>query len=403
MQIPTSWRSHDLEAREIAPRTFFVSIFSGVTAFETDAGLLLVDTGLPQLAPLVHQAIRAKTDKPLHTVVFTHGHVDHAFGLRPWLEEREPLGLGPPRVIGHRAVRERFARYARMRGLNEHINRVQFSIEDVQWPEPALEPSVVYDDELEIELANEPFKLSHGRGETDDATWLWSPRRGVICAGDFWIHCAPNCGNPQKVQRYAEEWRSTLEQMAQLDADVLLPGHGPAISGRSTIRTMLRDAAAYLGVIIDATLAGLNAGLRHEDIVRSIAIPPELSDKPYLQPLYDRPEFIARNLIRLHAGWWDGFAANLLPAAPGARAREIAALGGIDKLIARGRELFVAGDLELASHLAEWAALAEPSNRSAQALARDVFDARAEREPSLMARGIFSHAARSAERALVDE
>lgn len=392
-----------MEARELLPRTFFVSIFSGVSAFETNEGLLLIDTGLPHLAPLVFAALRAKTQAPLHTVVFTHGHVDHAYGLQPWIDERrEKKATGPLRVIAHRAVSERFERYDRMRGLNQNINRVQFSLENVDWPTPPLLPNVIYDDRLDIELGGETFELRHGRGETDDATWVWAPRRKTVVAGDFWIHCAPNCGNPQKVQRYAEDWKRVLEAMAALEPELVLPGHGPALVGRAEIQEMLGDTARYLGIIVEQTIDGLNAGMRHEDIVRAVTVPDDLAAKPWLQPLYDRPEFIARNVIRLHGGWWDGFAANLLPADPVNRAKEIVALaGGAEAVIARARAL-QATDLSLACHLAEWARLAEPNHRAVNELTRDLFDARAEAEPSLMARGIFNDAARAAEKALVN-
>lgn len=397
MELPISWSSRSMEAQELAPRTYFISLFSGVTAFETDEGLVLVDTGLQHLAGFIHSAIRAKTQAPLHTVIFTHGHVDHAFGLGPWLEEAPS---NKPRIVAHRAVRERFARYERMRGLNEHVNRLQFNVDNLEWPRPLAEPDVVYDDHLELVVGGEPFVLRHGRGETDDATWVLAPRRKTICAGDFWIGCAPNCGNPQKVQRYAEEWRDVLLAMAELRPELVLPGHGPALVGEGPIQEMLLDTAQYLKVIVDQTLEGLNAGKRHDEIVAAVVVPEELAAKPYLQPQYDRPEFIARNVIRLHGGWWDGFAASLLPAPASARAREIAALaGGVDAVVARARAL-ANTDLALACHLAEWAQLAAPADRGANEAVRDLFSARAQAEPSLMARAIFERAATAAETVL---
>ncbi len=388
--LPAAWAFQSSEAQEVAPRTFFVSVFSGVVAFETDEGLVLVDTGVQMLAPIIHAAIRAKTKAPLHTVIYTHGHIDHAFGLGPWLAESQGA---KPRVVAHRAIRDRFARYERMRGLNQHINRVQFKVDGLEWPRPEGDIDLVYDDRLDLVVGGETFELHHARGETDDATWVYAPGRKVLCPGDFWIGCAPNCGNPQKVQRYAEEWRDALLAMAAVNADLVLPGHGAPLVGAETVRTMLTDAAEYLRVIIAQTLEGLNAGKRHEEIVASVKIPEALANKPYLLPAYDRPEFISRNIIRLHAGWWDGFAANLLPAAPEARAKEIAALaGGVDALVSRARAL-TATDLPLACHLAEWASLAAPEDVTVQDLVRDLFSARAKEEPSLMARAIFERAA----------
>jgi alkyl sulfatase BDS1-like metallo-beta-lactamase superfamily hydrolase len=321
--------------------------------------------------------------------------VDHVGGWRPWTEEG-----AEPTVIAHEGVPRRFDRYLRTPGLNEHINRVQFGVDNVTWPSEFRWPDRTYVDSLDLVVGGERFELHHARGETDDATWLWAPTRGVLCTGDFWISCVPNCGNPQKVQRYPEEWAEALEAMSALGAEVLLPGHGPAITGASEVRTALRDAAAYLRSIVDQTLEALNRGLRAEEVVASVTVPPDLAAKPYLQPIYDRPEFIVRNVIRLHGGWWDGWPADLLPAPAPSRAHEIVALaGGVERLVDRARAL-ADTDLPLACHLAEWAATAEPDSRPALECVRDLFTRRAAEEPSLMGQGIFRHAVRTAEAAL---
>jgi alkyl sulfatase BDS1-like metallo-beta-lactamase superfamily hydrolase len=89
-----------------------------------------------------------------------------------------------------------------------------------------------------------------------------------------------------------------------------------------------------------------------------------------------------------------------MPSTETERAREITALaGGVDNLVARARAL-AETDIALACHLAEWAVLADPDNREAQACVRDLFRARADEESSLMGRGIFMHAVREAKKAL---
>ena len=65
---------------------------------------------------------------------------------------------------------------------------------------------------------------------------MWAPDRKVLCTGDLFIWASPNCGNPQKVQRYAIEWARALDEMAALGAEVLLPGHGLPIIGADRVR-----------------------------------------------------------------------------------------------------------------------------------------------------------------------
>ena len=89
---------------EAAGRTHFVSSFANVTAFGTDAGLVLVDTGSFMLAERTRKVLRSAVGDPAHTAIWTHGHVDHCFGVE--LYERE--ASRPVHVIAHAAVPRRF-------------------------------------------------------------------------------------------------------------------------------------------------------------------------------------------------------------------------------------------------------------------------------------------------------
>jgi alkyl sulfatase BDS1-like metallo-beta-lactamase superfamily hydrolase len=148
----------------------------------------------------------------------------------------------------------------------------------------------------------------------------------------------------------------------------------------------------------------LNAGELPEDIVQAVRSDATLASLPYLREVYDHPQFIVRNLLRLWGGWWNGNAADLLPATFAAQAKEIADLaGGTAAIVARARALLAQRKFELASHLAEWAARAAPDDREAQMLKRDVYEQRLAAEPNLMAQGVFRGAMNDAKEALGEE
>lgn len=388
------------EVVEVADRTFMIRPgMANVALFETDEGLLLVDAGCAGDGPALLRAVRRVSERPLHTVVFTHGHVDHAFGLWAFLEAGER-----PRVIGHENLLGHYARYARTAGLNAAINGQRPGANGRDWPsapEDFVVPDVTFRDSLELRIGGERFVVRHAKGETDDAAWVWAPQRRVIAAGDLVVGYLPNAGNPRKVQRYAEEWADAAERMAALGAECVITGHGDCVHGAEAIRDELLTMAEYLRHIVRHTLDGLNAGMRPDEIVASLSVPEHLAAHPRLQPHHDRPEFICRNVIRRYGGWWDGYAANLLPAPAAARAGEIARLaGGADVLAARAREL-AESDLRLACHVAEWAFLAEPDSPTVQDCYVEVFERRRTVEPSLMGKLAFSDPARwvAAERA----
>jgi len=381
------------ELAEVQPGVAFVDSFANSAAVDTPAGLVVVDTSGVFHAKSVHDTIRTWSSSRLDTAIFTHGHIDHVFGVDLYEEDARTNGWAPPRVIAHEAIAARFERYRMTAGYNAVINQRQFKVPGLQWPTDYRMPDETYRDTMNITVGGEAFELHHDRGETDDATWVWSPARKVLFAGDMFIWASPNCGNPQKVQRYARDWAIAFRKMIALEPEILLPGHGLPIIGAARVRQALTEGAELLESLSDQTLALMNEGARLDDIVHSVRPPEALTARPYLQAIYDEPEFVVRNIWRLYGGWYDGDPSHLKPAPAGALARELADLaGGPARLAERARELAASGDMRLAGHLAELAAQAAPDDKGVHATRAEVFRARANEEASTMSKGIFSWA-----------
>src|SRR5207237_10605510 len=106
--------------------------------------LVLVDTGNYRARDKTFAAVRGWDARPLVAAVYTHGHVDHACGLPPFLEEARTRGWPRPRIVGHRDVARRFDRYRATAPWNELINARQFSIAP-SWPTEYDYPDTTYD------------------------------------------------------------------------------------------------------------------------------------------------------------------------------------------------------------------------------------------------------------------
>jgi glyoxylase-like metal-dependent hydrolase (beta-lactamase superfamily II) len=383
---------------EVADGIAFLPSFANATAVATDDGLVMVDTGSSVVAPLLHAEIRTWSPQRLNTAVFSHGHIDHVFGVGVFEDEARQRGWSLPRVVAHEHLPARFDRYRRTVGYNQTINRRQFGFKDLEWPTEYRYPDETYRTELVLDVGGTNFELRHEKGETDDHTITWIPRARALCCGDLFIWASPNAGNPQKVQRYPAEWAAALRRMAALEPELLLPGHGLPIVGAGRIQQALTETARYLESLVEQTVAMMNEGARLSEILHAVTPPADLLDRPYLQPVYDEPEFVVRNVWRLNGGWWDGNPATLKPAADGALAAELAELaGGPGRLTERALGLLEAGDdaaLRLACHLAELAWLAAPGDAAVAEVRRVVFTARADAATSTMARGVFRWAAR---------
>lgn len=398
---PINRINHQLS--EIADGVAMVEAFSHCVLFTTDDGLVAFDTSNHLGGARVVEEIRRWRPDRFHTIIYTHGHLDHVGGCGAFIEDAEGRGHRRPRVAGHENVPLRFDRYTLTDGYNRIINERQFG----QFaragygmdgaarflPTTTPKPDTTYRDHLHLSAGGLDIELHHAKGETDDHTWTWIPRHKAICAGDFFIWNFPNAGNPQKAQRYPLEWAQAMRAMAAKGAELFLPAHGLPIAGPARIRKVLEEVADALEFLVGETLAMMNQGARLNDIIHSVKIDPAVLEKPYLKPMYDDPEFVIRNIWRLYGGWWDGNPANLKPARDSALAEEIAALaGGALRVAERALELS-ASDPRLAGHLAEMAALAAPGDARVHQIRAKVFQERREQETSLMAKGIFGYAA----------
>ncbi len=378
---------------EVADRVAFLPNFANVVVVDGGDGLALIDTGSFLTAPRVFAEVRRWRAARLATAIYTHGHVDHAMGVGPFDAEARDAGRPPPEVIAHEAVPARFERYRLTAGWNTAINRRQFRVPGLRWPIDYRLPDRTYRDRLDVTVGDVAIELHHGLGETDDATWAWLPAQRVLCTGDLFIWAVPNCGNPQKVQRYVIEWAAALDAMRALAPEVLLPGHGPPILGAARVAEALTDTAALLRSLHDQVVAAMNAGLSLDQVIAAVEMPAALLARPYLRPVYDEPAFIVRNLWRRYGGWWDGDPAHLLPPREAALASEVAALAGGAPALAARAERVADDDLALACQLAGWAAAAAPADAAVRAIRATLYRRRAEASTSLMARAIFAGAA----------
>jgi len=386
-----------------------VESFSHVVTFATDDGLVCFDTSGALTGKLVVESLRGWNDARFHSLVYTHGHVDHVGGAGAFLADAKHRGHPVPRVVAHENVPRRMQRYVDTNGYNLAINARQFgglrlaaglSIGgDAHFlPRSSPRPDVTFGDRMQLEVGGLRMELRHARGETDDHLWAWLPERRTICAGDFFIWNFPNAGNPQKVQRYPVEWAAAMREMAGMGAELFIPAHGLPIAGAERIRRVLLDVVRALESVITRTLEMMNAGETLDAIVNEVEVDPYLLARPYLRPLYDEPEFVVRNLWRLYGGWYDGNPARLKPAADAALATELARLaGGASDLVARARALADAEEWRLACHLVEFAVQAAPEDRDAHAARADIYRRRRKAETSLMAKGIFGAAAAESE------
>ncbi len=401
------------ELSELADGVALIESFSHVVVVDTGDGLVAFDSSGAQSGRAVVESLRSWSREPVHTLVYTHGHVDHVGGSRAFAADADAHDRPAPRVLGQERIIPRFERYEATRGYNQIINMRQFggaataaaqAADRPFLPTGTLRPDVTYQKRLTERIGAVEFEFSACLGETDDHTWTWVPDHRMIAAGDQFIWNFPNCGNPQKVQRYPLEWAASLRAMAAAGAELFVPAHGLPIVGRDRITGCLDTVASTLETLVARVIDAMNAGAVLDEIVHEVSVPAETLALPYLRPMYDEPEFVVRNIWRLYGGWWDGNPARLKPPSDAAIGAEVAALaGGVDVLIMRATELSGSGDHRLACQFIEYAIAAEPEAHAVHEARAAIYSARRATETSLMAKGIYKSAAADSELALTGE
>jgi glyoxylase-like metal-dependent hydrolase (beta-lactamase superfamily II) len=384
-----------------------VESFSHSWVVRTSEGLVVFDASGALTGPAVVAAIRTWTTDPVHTLVYTHGHVDHVGGVGAFLADADERGHQRPRCLGHVNIARRFARYRSTNAYNVAINARQFAPSRRRVPNVDLvagtqflpgatpDPDATFDDTLTIVVGGERFILRHDLGETDDHAWTEWEGRDTLLVGDMLIWNFPNCGNPQKVLRFPAEWAAALRKMSARRPQLVGPAHGLPIEAPDRTTLVLDSTAEALEQLVAAVIELLNADATLDDALHSVRVPEATLALPWLRPLYDEPEFVVRNIWRTYGGWWDRNPAHLLPPRQTALAAEVADLaGGATVLSRRALTLLSAGDSRLAAELVEMAALAEPSSHEVHESRMHVYAQLRREASSLMAKGIFQAASR---------
>lgn len=136
--------------------------FANAHCIETSEGLVLIDCGTKQVAPKIHATVRAFSDAPLHTCIYTHGHNDHTALLHSgFLEEARPAGGAPLHIVAQHAIVQRFDRYKKTAAYNSNVNQRQWQHPSYIFPTDFAYPTQTYIDELHLDIGGESFELYH--------------------------------------------------------------------------------------------------------------------------------------------------------------------------------------------------------------------------------------------------
>ncbi len=192
-------------------------------------GVIVVDTLMSaKEAKRFIKDIRAVTDKPVRYVVNTHYHLDHVFG------NSEFVKLGAV-VIAQENDKKMMEKAAAV--VLKNIAQYGLTAEDMAGTVPSY-PTISYGDRMTIDIGGQQVELIHARySHTSGDTLVYLRDKKVIFAGDIlFTNYHPFLGEGD-----IDQWAKELDDMRAMDADKIIPGHGP-LSGKKD----LEDMKAYI-------------------------------------------------------------------------------------------------------------------------------------------------------------
>ncbi|HTQ01870.1 MAG TPA: MBL fold metallo-hydrolase [Casimicrobiaceae bacterium] len=213
-----------------------------------DDAVMVIDTqATPVMAQDVIRRIREVTDKPIRYVVLSHYHAVRVLGASAYEPEHVIASRDTYDLIVERGEHD-------MKSEIERFPRLFRAVESV----PGLTwPTLVFDRRLTLWLGTLQVELMQlGRGHTKGDTVAWLPQEKIMFSGDLVeFGATPYCGDA-----YLNDWPETLDAIAALAPEKLVPGRGASLADRAAVKAGLEGTRAFITAMYDHVRRGAQAG-----------------------------------------------------------------------------------------------------------------------------------------------
>lgn len=228
----------------------------------TKEGSVFIDTA-QWITPLLQMRKFALDRGPIKYLINTESHIDHIFGNH-WFTDECP-------VIGHEKILDTFWKIPPANKMTTY----EYSLDIIKNQDPeglkfmpsaddyiVNPPSITFNDRMSLRLGDHTFALYYTPGHSDANISVFVPEERVVFVGDtvfsdcqIWLHsCDPDA------------LFDSLNFLSTLDADYIVPGHGPVINKEGLI-----EQIAFLHEWFAAVANGIAKGWDKEECVENIS------------------------------------------------------------------------------------------------------------------------------------
>lgn len=252
--------------RADAPGTPGINSTSWV--FLNDRDVLVADSeGSPASARSLLAGVASITDKPVHYLVDTHFHIDHAYGnaaLPPTVqiigsEFTRRMLVGPEARQGVTfrnftdpmpgridALKKQLAEEtdaAKKTALAGQLASQEATLAVYSGNFPLQAPNLTVRNSMSVWSGNKEFQMLYlGRAHTAGDLIVYVPSEKAAASGDILFKAMVGWQG----DAFPNEHPATLDALKALDIELLLPGHGDHVEGKANVQMVVANMQGYL-------------------------------------------------------------------------------------------------------------------------------------------------------------
>jgi cyclase len=261
-----------------------------------DSDVLVFDSfSRPSTARTELEEIRKLTDKPVRYVVNSHHHPDHWSGNEVYAQAFPNLEIisseqsrqfmlnianAWPAVFTNnlrkdQAVLDKEAAAGKLpdgtsltaeqRVKEENDLRLERDFVAEAMTVKRTYPTITYGDRLTFRHGGREFRFISVIGDAEGTTVLFLPKEKILVTGDVVSYPIPYFTPP--LSQHAK----SLRTLAQFDADVIIPGHGPALHDKEFLNL---EAELFESIVHQVGAAAQKGAVTVEEIQKAVDVEP---------------------------------------------------------------------------------------------------------------------------------
>jgi len=334
---------------------------------------------------------------PVSAVIFSHTHGDHWGGVRGIADEADVRSGKIPVIApidfmqftvsenvyaGNAMNRRLFFQYGLLlpaspygyvgQGLGQAVSAGATGlIAPTRYVEQPIEEFEV--DGVRMIFQNTPNTEAPREMNTyiPDMKALWMAENVIASLHNIYTLRGAPVRDPLNWSKYINE---SLYRFGQ-EAEVLFASHHWPRWGNARIQEILRAQRDLYAHMNNQVLHLANQGVTINEIHNVYQVPKSLQAHWHCRGYHGSPQHNSRGVVQRYLGFWDCNPTTLIPLSPHDSAPlYVEMMGGSEKILARGQQLYDEGKYLLASEIVNKLVQAEPQNQPAKELLADIFE-----------------------------